>query len=140
MAKRKKKTIARLVDDGAVILQRIVRIKGADENGYCTCVSCGAKKHYKEMHGGHFIPRTSTIHKLLEENIHPQCPGCNTFNQEKAKIAYTLFMIDTYGREFVDDLEKSKRDIRKYTRTEIMGIIEDLKHYEKQVIENCAFL
>lgn len=139
---RKKKTIAKLVDDAAVILQRVVRIKAANDDGYCQCVSCGTKKHYKEMHGGHFIPRTCTELKLMEENIHPQCPGCNTFNQEKAKVTYTLFMVDTYGREFVDELDRIKKSgqPKKYSRPEIEGIIEDLKHYEKCVIEQAPFL
>lgn len=127
----KKKTIAGLVDEAAVILQRIVRKKAADEQGYCRCVTCGAVKHWKEMHGGHFIPRTHTVHKLLEENIHPQCPSCNTFRAESAKVAYSLYMIDTYGEDFVRQLEESKREVRRYGRQEIMEKIAELKEYEK---------
>lgn len=130
----KRKTIAALVEDAATILQRIVRMKAADQDGYASCVTCGVRKHWKELHGGHFIPRTYTAHKLLEENIHPQCPRCNTFMQGEGS-AYTLHMIDTYGEDFVRHLEGTKREVRKYTRPEIMEIIADLKTYEKRIRE-----
>jgi len=134
MAKRKPKTIAGLVNDAAVILQRVVRLKAADENGYAQCVTCGRVDHYTNMDGGHFISRKHTAHKLLEENIHACCKGCNGFLNGNM-IPYTIFMIDTYGREFVDELEATKNETRKYSRQEILGIIDDLKHYEKQVRE-----
>lgn len=137
---KKTKTIARLVDDAAVILQRIVRLKAADENGYCRCVTCGKVDHYKNMDGGHFIPRTYTAHKLLEENLAPQCAGCNRFRPEAAKAAHTLYMIDTYGRDFVDNLIATKRETRKYTRQGIMEKIQELKDYEKQVREQKGFV
>lgn len=127
----KKKTIAGLVDEAAVILQRIVRKKAADENGYCKCVTCGKVDHWKKMHGGHFIPRGHTIHKLLEENIHPQCVSCNTFRAESAKVNYWIYMADTYGEDFVRELVHTKNDVCKYTRPEIMEKIAELKEYEK---------
>lgn len=131
---KKAKTIARLVDDAAVILQRIVRLKAADENGYCQCVTCGKVDHYKNMDGGHFISRRYTAHKLLEENLAPQCKGCNLFG-EGSKPAYTLYMIDTYGREFVDELEATKGQTKKWPRAEIMDEIQRLKEYEKEIRE-----
>ena len=130
--KRKPKSIAKLVDEAACILQRIVRLKAADDNGYARCVTCGKVEPWQDLQGGHFISRTYTAHKCLEENIHPQCAYCNGFSQTSL-IAYTKFMYDTYGVSFVDRLMATKNDITKYTRPEIMCIIEDLKSYEKQV-------
>ena len=130
--KKKLKSIARLVDDAAVILQRIVRMKAADESGYLNCVTCGVRKHWQEVDGGHFVSRTYTAHKLLEENINPQCKSCNGF-KGGAGAEYAIFMIDTYGREWVDNLLATKAETRKYNRVEIMAIIEDLKHYEKEI-------
>lgn len=123
---RKRKTIAALVNEAATILQKIVRIKAADGNGYASCVTCGVTKHWKELQGGHFISRRYTAHKLLEENIHPQCGGCNG-PLGSNPVAYTLYMVDTYGRDFVDWLEDTKGQTKKYSRPEIEGIIADLK-------------
>jgi hypothetical protein len=132
---KKRKSIARLVEDAAVILQRIVRIKAADENGYVSCVTCGVTRQWNDgMQGGHFISRRYTAHKLSEENIHPQCAKCNGPLRGNA-IPYTVYMIDTYGRDFVDELERTKGQTKKYTRPEIEQIIQELREYEKQVSE-----
>ena len=128
----KTKSIAKLVNDAATILQKIVRMKAADSNGYAQCVTCGAVKHWKELQGGHFISRVFTAHKLTEENIHPQCPGCNGPKRGNL-IHYTTYMIDMYGREFVDELERTKGQTRKYNRVEIGEIIKELKEQAKQL-------
>lgn len=128
----KHKTIARLVEDAAVVLQRIVRMKAADHAGYARCVTCGKVQHWKEMDGGHFISRRYTSSKLLEENIHPQCKGCNGFRAGEHQ-AYTLYMIDTYGREFVDNLLATRHETKKYTRAEITERIQELKDYEQTI-------
>lgn len=129
---RKRKTIAKLVDEAAAILQRIVRMKAADDNGMARCVTCGKVEHWKDLDGGHWIPRTYTVHKLTEENIWPQCKRCNRFRAGEGS-AFTLHMIDTYGRDFVDHMEATKREVRKYTRPEIEAKIKSLKEYEKKI-------
>ena len=72
---KKLKTVAKLREEAAVLLQKLVRMKAADENGLAECVTCGKRQHYKEMDGGHFISRKWTATKLVEENVHPQCKG-----------------------------------------------------------------
>ncbi len=126
----KQRSIASLVNQAAELMQRLVRIKAADDNGLCRCVTCGKVDHWKDMDGGHFIKRTYTAHKLLEENIHPQCRRCNRFMDGEG-AAYTLYMIDMYGREFVDRLEQTKREPVKYRRVEIVEIIAELKQRVK---------
>ena len=135
MAKRKQKSIAKLVDDAACILQRIVRLKAADENGYVSCVCCGKTEPWQDMQGGHFISRVYTAHKILEENIHPSCQRCNGPLRGNM-IPYTIWMIENYGLPFIEELEATKHHTKKYGRPEIMGIIEDMKHYEKMVRED----
>jgi hypothetical protein len=56
-AKKKTKTVHQLIEKAAELLQKIRRLEEADENGYCKCVSTGEKRHWKEMQGGHWIPR-----------------------------------------------------------------------------------
>lgn len=130
----KRKSIAALVEDAATILQRIVRMKAADENGIATCVTCGRREHWKDMDGGHYISRTYTAHKLLEENIHPQCKGCNRFGH-RVHDDYSRFMRETYGDEFVDWLSDSKRATAKWSRPDIEERIRELKEYERFIRE-----
>ena len=74
---RKIKPIGKVVDQAATLLQKLVRMKAADEEGIATCVTCGKKQHWKEMDGGHYISRTYSKYKLYEENVHVQCKSCN---------------------------------------------------------------
>ena len=127
---RKPKTIAKLHDEAATLLQKLVKLKAADDNGYCKCVTCGTVEHWSKMDGGHFISRRSLATKLLEENIHPQCKGCNGFRAGNM-IEYTTYMIDTYGREFVDELRQKKHEIKKFTRSELEELIKELKERVK---------
>ena len=129
----KKTTIAGLVEKAAVLLQKIRRLEEADENGYCRCVSCGKVEHYKDMDGGHYIPRTRTATKLVEHNINPQCKGCNGFRKEEAKCGYAIWMIETYGYEYVKWLEAESKKQKKWFRPEVEELIESYKARLKEL-------
>ena len=118
--------MAKLVNEAAELLQKLVRLKAADSNGYAQCVTCGVQKPWQELQGGHFISRVKTAHKLLEENIHPQCGKCNGYLRGNM-VAYTLFMEDMYGREFVEHLLETQNQTKKYTKIEIEEIKNELK-------------
>ena len=131
-AKKKPKSIARLRNDVSELVQRLVRLKAADSNGMVKCWTCDTVKHWKEMQGGHFIERGKTATKMLEENIHPQCPSCNQWGMKKAStvLLYRREMVAWYGEDFVSWLEnESKKSIR-HTRQELQALIAD---YTKQV-------
>ena len=123
---RKKKSIAKEVESAAVLVQKLVKLKAADFEGNCTCVTCGKRDHWSNFHGAHFISRKWLATKLMEENIHPCCPRCNG-PLGGNMIPYTIFMIDNYGREFVETLEKLKHESRKYYRDEVEEIKQDFK-------------
>lgn len=137
----KKKTTPQLVNKAAERLQLLVRIKAADDNGYVRCVTCGCVKHYKDgMQGGHFIARGNSATKLMEENVHPQCDGCNGFGMKfhNKEAVYTLFMIETYGRDFVDELLATKGKPHKWYKPEVEDLLKDfneqIKEHELRVI------
>jgi hypothetical protein len=115
--------------------QLLARLAAADENGYCECVTCGVVKHYKDgMHGGHFIPKGSSNRWCLEpENIHPQCAADNMYGMRNgtAAQAYTVWMIDYYGRDFVDHMIATKRDPVKRYKKDYEDILAELKEQIK---------
>jgi len=109
--------------------QLLARISAADENGYCTCVSCGTIDHYKNMQGGHFIAKGSSSYWSLEpENIHCQCAPCNGFGMKYGIAAqqYTLYMEDTYGREFVEHMLETKSNLKKTYKAEYVEMLTKL--------------
>ena len=137
MMTKKRKSIAKVSEDVAVLLQKLVRLENSDDNGYCSCVTCGTTKHYKELDGGHFVSRRYTATRLMKENIWPQCKGCNGYLKGNP-IPYTLFMIDTYGKEFVHELHALKNESKKYTRDELAEMAEEFKdqirYHENRVV------
>ena len=113
--------------------QKLSRLEDADDNGYCQCVSCRKYAHWKEGDGGHFIPKGhSSYWSLREENIHFQCRGCNSFGMRfgTASNQYTLWMVDKYGREFVDQMEIEKGWPIKYSKSEYLEMTAD---WNKQI-------
>lgn len=128
-SKKKHVSTTSLVEKAAKLLQKLRRMEMADDNGYCTCVSCGRREHYKSMDGGHFIPRGKHATKLEETNIHPQCKPCNGFGMKHgdAEKNYTLWMIDWYGREYVNQLLIRSRKPHKWYRPEVLDLIEEYK-------------
>lgn len=134
MPKKKLKPIGKLTDEAARLMQRLVKIKAADHAGFCTCVTCGKVDYWWNMQGGHYIPRGNDATKLLEENIHPQCSGCNGFGMKygDAEKHYTLYMIDMYGRDFVEELLATKGKPHKWYRPELEDLIKELKERIKE--------
>lgn len=129
----KTKTIGKLVDECAVLLQRLRRIQSADFDGNCTCVTCGKVKHWTQMDGGHYISRTWTRFKLESlclggkfENINAQCAGCNRFDH-RIHDDYAVYMRETYGEDFMNWVSIEKRKTKKYTRAELAEIKSTLK-------------
>lgn len=78
------------------------------------------------MQGGHYISRQFNATCLLEENIHTQCRSCNLYFAGKIDD-YTIFMINTYGVEFIEELNRLKHEGKKFTRGELLDLIDDLK-------------
>ena len=78
--------------------------------GMVKCVTCETRLHWKQMHCGHYQHGLTEGKDrdgkpfVWEENLWPQCSGCNTFNGGRLDL-YTLHMIDTYGRDFVERLQ-----------------------------------
>ena len=106
---------------------KYIRLRYADSEGMVTCVTCPARIHYKEANAGHYM---HYLH-FREDNQHVQCRRCNLFLSGNL-ANYTLFMIDKYGREKVDELVLEKMKPPKYGIGELREIREK---YTKKVKE-----
>jgi hypothetical protein len=126
---KRRKTTAQRANDLAVLLQKLVRLKAADKDGICQCVTCPTRKHWKEMQGGHFIERGRASTKCIEQNINPQCPYCNRYGMKKSSVVldYRRYMDDMYGKDFVDELVQRSKQPHKHNRQEIEDRIQEVK-------------
>lgn len=116
-------------------IQLLVRMKAADENGYAQCVTCGKTEHYKELQGGHFLPRSHNMWNLDQRNVWSQCRYCNLWGMKSggtAAQAYTLFMIDMFGKDFVDEMIRTKSHPVKRYKQDYEEILAELKEQIKQ--------
>ena len=141
MAKKKLVPKGKLIDKIAVAMQKLVRVKAADDEGYTNCRTCDAVQHWKELQGGHFIPRGNLATKLMEENIHPQCRGCNGFGMKygNAEKHYTHYMHDMYGRDFVEDMLATVGKPHKISRPDLDDMLIDVTSQLKDVMESKGF-
>jgi len=130
-----KDTTSKLKKKLDTLFSQYVRLSNADKNGFCTCVSCGVKKHYKEMQAGHYISRQHLAVRYDESNVFPQCVGCNVFKHGNYP-SYALFMLDKYGKKKLQWLEQQKQVITKdYPyETEIEKYKNKIKELERNIL------
>ncbi len=85
------------------------------------------------MDAGHFVSkaRGNSIY-FVEENIHPQCVRCNRF-LEGNKHLFTLYMLDTYGRKKIEELEQQARQLEAWR-------LSDFEEVEDYYREKCREL
>lgn len=125
---KKKQSLSLLKKKAWKLFSELVRRKAADHRETATCVSCGNVMPWKEGHAGHFIPKSrGLVYYFHEKNVHFQCPVCNLFNVEVAKIKYTQFMQKKYGPEIIDELESLSQTPVKYSRWDYEVMIETFK-------------
>ena len=122
----------RLVRELDAIFSRYIRLKDSFM-GEAVCVTCGKKADWAAMQNGHFYSRGRFSTRWDEDNCHVQCMRCNVILHGNY-IAYTKFMIDRYGREFVDELERKSLTTQRLTRPEMEELIQYYKARVKQLL------
>ncbi len=84
-----------------------IRLRDSDENGFCTCCSCGKILYYKDLDCGHFVNRQHKSLRFSEINCNAQCKYCN--GDEGNSVGYSRFLIAKYGADILDKLEIEKK-------------------------------
>lgn len=91
------------------------------------CISCGKQGEIKEMHCGHYIPKTAGLSIYFDEkNNNCQCPYCNVWMHGNLS-AYAVAMRKKYGPDILEELDALKRQTRKISQMEYMELIEKYK-------------
>lgn len=85
-----------------------VRLRDADNQGICTCISCGKKGYYIRdvMQAGHFF--TSKHHPNVRwnlMNIHAQCSACNGSLSGNV-YRYALNLAKRYSKKLVKEIDE----------------------------------
>lgn len=91
-------------------------------NGYASCFTCGTARPWKEMHAGHYVNRDRMNTRWEEQNVHVQCPSCNTFHEGR-KPEYTLFLQGRYGPDIIEKLVRAGKQVKRWDATQLRALI-----------------
>jgi len=91
--------------------------------GQCVCVSCGAVHTWntKEMHAGHFLSSRRFSILYDEDNVHPQCQKCNSFDDGNPQ-AYRLWMELMLGKKTVERLRRLKNTTVHFSKEDLVDM------------------
>jgi hypothetical protein len=114
-----------------------IRLKYADPDGNCECISCGNKYYWRTVkegrtiliqgiQAGHLVPGRKLGILFDERGIFPQCYNCNI--RLKGNVhEYVAGMVKEFGKEYTDNLiEELRRESKqptKYNSTDYENLI-----------------
>ena len=86
------------------IFSLFIRLRDADNSGYCCCITCGKIFHWKNGDAGHFIPRDRHATRYNTKNVNFQCLHCNRFRSGE-QYAHGIAIDKKYGTGTADQLK-----------------------------------
>ena len=107
------------------LFSKYIRQKYAVD-GIATCVTCGVKKNWTELHAGHFVDGRNNSVLLDERLVFPQCMNCNVWLHGN-KIEYFKFMRTMYTEEELYGFQKLKHEVKKMTNKDWELKLKELK-------------
>ena len=110
---------------------RYIRIRDADENGKCHCITCGHESEPKYIQCGHYGKRQHKGTRFSEKNCHAQCGACNKWEQGN-DVIFRRKLVEMYGEEQVLLLESARYATIKISKFELEQIA---KHYKQKSTE-----
>jgi hypothetical protein len=128
--KKKQKTIPQLKKACQDVFNKYIRLRDKDK----PCISCG---QFKTLQAGHFYSvRMYDGLRFDEDNCHGECAGCNGFD-DMHLIKYSENIQKRIGQqnwwELNDRAQRYKRNGHKWTRSEILELIELYKNKIKEL-------
>lgn len=113
------------------VFSNYIRLRDANTDGNCKCITCGFIGHWQRFDCGHGIPRQHRATKYSEQNNHAQCKRCNAFEGGKREV-YKAEVNRRYGPGTWEKLEVASRSTCKIGQFEIDIMTT---HYKKLVAE-----
>jgi len=127
----KKPTRKKIVQKLDTIFSRYIRLSNADHTGYCECVTCKKKYHWKNIQAGHFMSRKHHSTRWDEQNVFPQCVGCNIYKSGQ-QYKYSLFL----GSEVAEQMYQKSNQVVKYSTFELEMLINKYTELVKELEKN----
>ena len=117
------------------VFQELRRIEEADENGYCTCVTCLKYLPWNDgIHGGHYVSRARNSAAFLSHNVHPQCESCNAYKGGK-EAEHRAYIAERYGEDVAAELDRLKNETVQIYRVDYLEMLKDFNEWLKAAKE-----
>lgn len=110
---------------------KYIRIRDANHNGLCKCITCDTVKHWKEMDAGHFQSRRYMATRYEEKNCHAQCQRCNQYNAGEQYLHGQAINL-LYGKGTAENIVMKSNFIQKMTKNELMELA---RYYQQETLQ-----
>jgi len=121
--KDKLKTLGQYEAEAKKSFQKYIRLRDSEQ----PCISCGGND--KDLwDGGHF--KKAEIYSGVifnPDNCHKQCRKCNRFLNGN-ELMYRLGLIERYGLEYTENIERLANETRQYKFTKAELIAKKLQY------------
>lgn len=112
------------------VFSEYIRLKNANDAGYCRCVTCGKYFYWRNIQNGHYMSRRYMATRYSEMNCHPQCMPCNVMQHGNIP-QYRMWLVKTYGEGKVAQLEAmALTQTMKFTESDYRELLD---YYSKLV-------
>jgi hypothetical protein len=128
-------SFSKLTTDLDNIFSKKIRLRDANLNGMCRCVSCGRMFSWKFMDNGHFISRRHMATRYYDKNNNAECVQCNREPNINHLENYKKGLIAKYGEGIIEELEALSRTTKKYSEFELIQLIEENKAEVKKLLK-----
>lgn len=68
------------------IFSEYIRLRDANRQGICFCITCGRPFYWKNGDAGHYVQRDRLATRYDEKNVNAQCKYCNRFRSGEQYI------------------------------------------------------
>jgi hypothetical protein len=132
--KKRTKTLSwsKLVKELDRVFSIYIRQRAANFSGYITCVCCGKQTLWQEAQNMHYNSRSRFNTRWDVRNTYPGDYSCNIAKNGNYP-AFTKYLLNTYGSEWLTQLIKDGEKLRKFTPQELRELIEKYKNLIKSL-------
>ena len=101
-----------------------IRQRDANEDGICTCISCGEKSHWTNTENGHYIGRSNQRLRYDEQNCAAQCSPCNRAGCGKSNSIFRVSRFGMYKRT-KDVKRKHRKGLKARYGEDILDVLQE---------------
>jgi len=116
----KRSTIIKKLD---AIFSLYIRNYYADSNGQVKCITCERFYPVAKIQNGHFISRKNYATRWAEDNVAPQCYGCNVMQQGQ-QFLFSKWIDEKYGEGYSQTILERSRKTVKFSTPDLLDMIE----------------